>query len=129
MPELGACYVTDDECNARQIGSLSDWIRIGEVRSYQHAALAVFNLAGKRAFVIESGKQPYRVAPKSALRYLRSSPTGLGVLMYGEDVHAFAYIEAWWSVDEMRPVKHHIVRDRMAMAVVRSNSHVEYWWS
>ena len=41
MPELGACYVTDDECNARQIGSLSDWIRIGEVLSYQHAALAV----------------------------------------------------------------------------------------
>ena len=48
--------------------------------------------------------------------------------MTGEGAHAFAHIEAWWSVDEARPMKKQTVRDKLAMAVVRSNNHVEYWW-
>ena len=128
LPELGVCYITDDECNTRPLGTLSDFIRIGDVLSYQHAALVLFNLADQKTFILESGKQPYRAAPKSALRFLRSSPTGLGVLMSGEEVRSFAYIEAWWSADGTRPLKKNIVRDRMTMAVIRSNNHVEYWW-
>ena len=130
LPELGVCYITDVECNTRQLGTaLSDFIRIFDVLSYRHAALVLFNLADQKTFILENGKQPYRAAPTYGLRFLRSSPTALGVLMSGEDVHTFAYIEAWWSVDEMRPLKKSIVRDRMTMAVIRSNSHVEYWWS
>ena len=129
LPELGVCYITDDECSTRPLGALSDFIRIGDVLSYHHAALVLFNLADLKTFILENGKQPYRAAPKSALRFLRSSPTGLGVLMSGEEVRAFAYLEAWWSVDETRPLKKNIVRDRMTMAVIRSNNHVEYWWS
>ena len=129
LPELGVCYITDDECNTRPIGAVSDFIRIGDVLSYQHAALVLFNLVDQNTFIIENGKQPYRAAAKSALRFLRASPTGLGVLMGGEEVHVFAHIDVWWSVDEMRPLKKNIVRDRMAMAVIRSNNHVEYWWS
>ena len=129
LPELGVCYITDDEHSTRPLGALSDFIRIGDVLSYQHAALVLFNLADQKTFILETGKQPYPASPKSALRFLRSSPTGLGVLMSGEEVREFAYIEAWWSVDEMKPLKKNIVRDRMAMAVIRSNNHVEYWWS
>ena len=129
LPELGVCYITDDECNTRPLGALSDFIRIGDVLSYQHAALVLFNLVDQKTFILENGKQPYRAAPKSALRFLRASPTGLGVLMSGEEVRVFAHIEVWWSVDEMKPLKNNIVRDRMTMAVIRSNNHVEYWWS
>ena len=129
LPELGVCYITDDECSTRPLGALSDFIRIGDVLSYHHAALALFNVADQKTFILENGKQPYRTTPKQALRFLRQTPTGLGVLMSGEEVRVFAYIEACWSLDEMRPLKKNIVRDRMAMAVIRSNNHVEYWWS
>ena len=129
LPELGVCYITDDECNTRPLGDLSDFIRIGDVLSYQHAALVLFNLVDQKTFILENGKQPYRAAPKSALRFLRASPTGLGVLMSGEEVRVLAYIEARWSVGEMRHLEKNIVRDWMAMAVIRSNNRVEYWWS
>ena len=128
LPELGVCYITGEDLSPRPLGTMGDWIRIAGVLSYHHAALVVFNLEDKKTFIFEIGKQPYRAAPKSALRILRSSPTGLGLSMTGEGVHAFTHIEAWWSVDEARPMKKQTVRDKLAMAVVRSNNHVEYWW-
>ena len=128
LPELGICYINDDEGDIRQFGTLSDWIRVGEILSYHHEAIVVFNLAEKKTFILENGKQPSRAAPKSALRFLRSSPTGIGLLVSGDEAQAFAHIEAWWSVDELKPLKKHIVRDKVVMAVIRSNTHVEYWW-
>ena len=31
LPELGVCYITDEECNTRPLGALSDWIKIAQV--------------------------------------------------------------------------------------------------
>ena len=128
LPELGVCYITDEECNTRPLGALSDWIKIAQVLAHQHAAIVVFHLTERTTFVLEAGKDACRKDPKSALRCLSSCCTSLGFLIEGYDVYAFAHLEAWWSTDEMKPCMKPSVSDKVAMAVVRSNTHVEYWW-
>ena len=129
LPELGVCYITDEECNTRPLGALSTWINIAQVLSHHHTAIVVFHLTGRTTFVFKAGKDACRKDPKSALRYLRSCRTGLGLLVDGDDdVRVFSHVDAWWSADDMRPCAEPFIGDRVAMAVVRCNTHVEYWW-
>ena len=129
LPELGVCYITDEECNTRPLGALSTWINIAQVLSHHHTAIVVFHLTERTTFVFKAGKDACRKDPKSALRYLRSCRTGLGLLVDGDDdVRVFSHVDAWWSADDMRPCAEPFIGDRVAMAVVRCNTHVEYWW-
>ncbi len=131
LPEVNACYLVDEQGDARRFGSqLGDWCKVMGKVCWHRTGIVVFNLSRRKAYIVEAGATPKPTVALQALRYLRQIPTSLGFIVEGEDDDmVVTLLEGWWRPDESKPVKRTIVRDKLTMTTVRVNRRVDFWWS
>ena len=93
---------------------------------WHHEFMAIVNMYEKKAYLLD-GDKPRDVDLKQCLRILRASPTGVGILAYGE-AHdpRFGLLESTMFPEDKAQRKCN-VRDKITMAVIQGQSHVDFW--
>jgi hypothetical protein len=94
--------------------------------SWHHAGFVIINTDQKKCYLLEPGKNIATVDIKFALRWLRFIPTALGYVINGDE-ESIAYLEVSWSRNDEKPMKRCLARDKLVMAIIRTNAHVVHW--
>jgi hypothetical protein len=126
LPEVNTCYIVDEEGRANKFGSLGDWRSVYQFMSWHHAGFVIINTDQKKCYLLEPGKNIATVDIKFALRWLRFIPTALGYVINGDE-ESIAYLEVSWSRNDEKPMKRCLARDKLVMAIIRTNAHVVHW--
>ena len=103
--------------------NISSWYR-----SWHHEAFVIINLVEKKTFLLSHAQKLTTLNVKEGLNYLRSSSTSLGFIVHGDDQPRFAFVEASSSCQDIQNFKRFLARDKLTMAILRVNKHVEHWW-
>ena len=127
LKEINVCYIIDDDGEATRFGTLGDWRRVSNYMSWYNSAFVLVNLNEKKTILIETGFKPISKDLIQGLRYMRNTPTSIGIIVHGEENPRWAHLEACWDPGEKFSDRRAIVRDKLTMAILNVNKHVEHW--
>ena len=98
LDHLSRCYIFEEN-EYRQFGIVqNDWQRLVKFLQWDLVGIIVLNITRQKALCYQPGKTPAFADIDSALFWLRSFPTALGIMQRsrGEEIE-YAHVELWWG--------------------------------
>lgn len=108
------------------------WRRLAHHMQWDFVGIVVFNMSCRKCLVYSPGQTPEFANASSALRWLRSFPTALGIVQRsvdGDGMVEYSHLEVWWHPEERgRPKIAAIeqVLDRLVQTIVNNFSGVTF---
>ena len=130
LRELNACWITGEDGNSRKFGTLSDWRGVANFMVWHYSCFVIVNASKMKTFVLEHGdNKAITMGVKQGFRHMRNHASSIGVILFGDDDDniEWGHVEVCWNPNESVFDKRAFVRDKLTMAVIRLNRHVEFW--
>ena len=132
LDHLSRCYIFEEN-EYRQFGCVqNDWQRLVKFLQWDIVGIIVLNITRQKALCYRAGQTPEFADINSALFWLRSFPTALGIMQRsrGEEIE-YAHVEVWWDPQEGLRTKAAKVLEkvliRLTKTIVDRFSHVTFW--